>query len=1416
MSLIQNWINDLSDRGVKLWVQGDRLRYSGSEDVLTPQLLAELSKHKAEIIATLNQNLAISDRSKLSTIQPVSRDQNLPLSFSQQRLWFLNELEGGESAAYNWPAPAIALTGKLDPQVLIKAISEIVRRHEVLRTNFININGEIVQKIQPPKLLNIPIIDLQSYPEAEQAIAVKELAAVERAKPFDLQKGEIFRCQLLRLSETSHVLVLAVHHIAADGWFMGIFLKEFASIYTAFSQGEQSSLPELPIQYADFAAWQRNWLQGEVLERHLKYWRQQLAHLPPLLELPTDRPRPPIQTFQGSKVPFRLSLSLTQQLKRLGQQNGATLFMTLCTVFAVLLARYCGQTDIVIGSPIANRDRAEVENLLGFFVNNLVLRIQIHQNPSFQELLTQVKKIALDAYDHQSLPFEKLVEELQPERNLSYHPLFQVMFILQNSPTQSLELPDLSLSGIEVESHTTQLDLTLEMLDSPNGLAGNLEYNTDLFERSTIDRIVRHFQNLLEAIVINPDQKIYNLPLLTQLESQQILIDWNDTAVNYPTDICLHELVEAQVAQTPNAIAVIYEDQTENQKLTYQELNQKANQLAHYLQKHGVKPDQPVGICVERSLEMVIGLLAILKAGGAYVPIDPTYPKDRLAFMFADSQVSVLLTQQKLLAQLPEHTAHTLCLDSEWTLFADESDRNPPRLSNADHLCYIIYTSGSTGKPKGAMNNHRGVVNRLLWMQSTYQIGTSDCVLQKTPFSFDVSVWEFFWTLSTGAKLVVAKPEGHKDTSYLKQLIIQSGITTLHFVPSMLQVFLEAETDLSKCSSLKRVICSGEALPIDLQRRFFERLDCELHNLYGPTEAAIDVTYWQCQANSHLSTVPIGKPVANTQLYVLDNYLQPVPIGVAGELHIGGVQVGRGYLNRPELTAEKFIRDPFSADSDARLYKTGDRVRYLTDGSIEYLGRIDFQVKLRGFRIELGEIEATLAQYSPVNQAVVTVDHHQSSDRLVAYLVCKVGSKVSIPDLRRFLKENLPEYMVPSAFVVLDSFPLTQSGKIDRRALPKPNHSQTSQNIINTNYPQDELELRLAQIWQRLLGIKSPSTHDNFFELGGHSLLAIRLSAQLEELVGHPVPIMSIFQSPTIADLAKLLRQGWTPSWNHLVPLKPDGINPPFFCIHEGFGEVFVYRNLVKHLDANQPFYGLQAQGLDGKRPPLNRIEQMATNYLTEIRSLQPEGPYYLGGFCAGGIVAYEMAQQLHRQGQEVALLVLMDTGFQNDILVPAKEFWEMRWRNFLKISLLEKIKRTAQKPKKYFETIRDIFKLLQCRFYLKKNYQLPPDLRKFYLYYNNMMAHVEAVECYRPQPISYPVTLINTTVFDKTRLSDYKQLWSQLALKQIDYHIIEGVHNLVFEEPEVQQIALKLQACLDKSLSNNCKDSFKNRQESK
>jgi amino acid adenylation domain-containing protein len=788
--------------------------------------------------------------------------------------------------------------------------------------------------------------------------------------------------------------------------------------------------------------------------------------------------------------------------------------MTLLAAFQTLLYRYCGQDDIVVGSPIANRRKSELEGLIGLFTNLLPLRTNLSGNPSFRELLERVRQIALDAYAHQDIPFGKLLEELKPNQDPSRPPLFQVVLVLQNTPTGALVLPGLTLTPLENETATAKFELLLSLTETEAGLQGSFEYNTDLFDAATIERMVGHFQTLLEGIVANPDEAIATLPLLTEPERHQLLVEWNDTRTDYPQDKCVHQLFEEQVERTPEAIAVVFEDQ----QLTYRELNQRANQLAHYLQTLGVGPEVLVGICVERSLEMVVGLPGILKASGAYVPLDPTYPSERLAFMLEDAQVPVLLTSRELAKQLPECSDHLLCLDGVWESIAHESDQNPVSDIRPDHLAYVIYTSGSTGKPKGVMNTQRGVVNRLLWMQDEYQLTSVDRVLQKTPFSFDVSVWEFFWPLLTGARLVVARPEGHKDRDYLVRLINQAQITTVHFVPSMLHAFLEAEA-LETCYSLKRVICSGEALPLDLQEGFFQRLHCELYNLYGPTETAIDVTHWQCQPGSQLQKVPIGRPVANTQLYILDSALKPVPIGVAGELHIGGVQLARGYHNRSELTAERFIHHE---ELGTRLYKTGDLCRYLADGNIEYLGRIDHQVKIRGFRIELGEIEAILSQYPSVQQGVVLAREDQPGDkRLVAYVV--VADEAPSPhELRNFLKQTLPEYMIPSVFVTLESLPLTPSGKLDRKALPKPEGSDMSS---STPYvaPRTPLEQELAEIWAQVLNLEQVGIHDNFFGLGGHSLLATQVVSRVQQALSIDLPLRFLFEFPTIAELSQRL-----------------------------------------------------------------------------------------------------------------------------------------------------------------------------------------------------------------------------------------------------------------------------------------------------
>ena len=909
------------------------------------------------------------------------RDQPLPLSFAQQRLWFLDQLDPG-SPLYNAPW-TIRMKGALNPTALAGAMNEVVRRHEVFRTTFTSIDGQPFQVIAPELEISIAMVDISGVPSEEREAEVQRLAVEGARQSFNLKTGPVFRVSLLRLDTEEHVLLLNSHHIANDGWSMWQFIRDLGTAYESICEGRPCELPELPIQYADFAVWQRNWVTGNVLERQLGYWKKQLEGAPDTLELPTDHLRPATSSYRGAVERRTCSRSLAEKLSRFSRSENATLYMTLLAAYQALLYRYSGQDDIVVGSPIANRTRSETEGLIGFFVNTILMRTDLSGNPSFRALLQRVREAALGAYANQDIPFEKLVEALRPDRYLGRLPLFQVWFALQNVPRTEFRLGGLELTSVDSHNGTSKFDLGLFAVERPDGLYLTAEYSTDLFDAATIKRLLTHYQVILEAVVENPDQRIGELPLLTDAEWRQVVVEWNATDREYPGERPLQQFIEDQVERTPDAPALIFE----SQQLSYRELNARANQLAHRLRRLGVGPEKLVAICAERSPEMVIALLASMKAGGAYVPIDPDHPRSRVSVMLEDAEPAVLVTQQHLLGVLPEHRAPTICLDTDWQEIASESRENPAVLNNGKDQAYMIYTSGSTGKPKGVPNVHEGIVNRLLWMQDAYCLNGSDRVMQKTPYSFDVSVWEFFWPLMTGACLVVARPEGHKDPSYLVNLIQERQITTMHFVPSMLRMFLEAG-EVERCTSLRRVVCSGEALPFDLQQRFYERLGAELHNLYGPTEAAVDVSYWHCSPESALSVVPIGKPIWNTQLYILDSYLQPVPVGVPGELHIGGVNLARGYWKQPELTAQKFIADPFSGKPGARLYKTGDLTRFLPDGNIEYLGRIDHQVKIRGFRIELGEIETTLDSHPGVMQSVVMAREDVPGDkRLVGYVV---------------------------------------------------------------------------------------------------------------------------------------------------------------------------------------------------------------------------------------------------------------------------------------------------------------------------------------------------------------------------------------------------------------------------------------------
>ncbi|WP_164003036.1 non-ribosomal peptide synthetase, partial [Pyxidicoccus caerfyrddinensis] len=1044
----------------------------------------------------------------LPPLRPVERTGAPPLSFAQQRLWFLDQLIP-DSTLYNMPAP-LRLEGTLDTAALERSLSELVRRHEVLRTSFPEEAGQPLQVIAPPAPLPLERVDLSALPADEREAEARRLIEAECRKPFSLAQGPLLRALLLKLDAQQHMLLLNLHHIVSDGWSMGVLVREVAALYEAFSQGQPSPLPELPVQYADFAAWQRQWLQGETLEAQFSYWRQHLAGAPQVLELPTDRPRPATPSYRGATLSRLMPKELAQALSALCQREGVTSFMALLAGFQSLLSRYSGQTDIVIGTDIAGRTHADTEGLIGFFVNQLVMRGDLSGDPTFRELLRRTRKATLGAYAHQDVPFEELVRVLNPERSLAHAPLFQVKLALQNAPTSELKLPGLAFRSVEGNTGAAKLDLSVFINETPEGLACLCDYSTDLFDAQSMARLLEHLQVLLEAAVAHPDTRLSSLPLLTEAEHQRVLIEWNDTRAPLAVDTCIHHLFEAQVQRTPDAPALGFEGQW----LTYRELDARANQLAHHLRSLGVGPEVRVGLCAERSLELVVSLFAILKAGGAYVPLDPSYPRERLAWMLEDSRPAVVLSQPALLTRLPEMQGAVV------VSLGDEALRGlpthaPSPLATPDSLAYVIFTSGSTGRPKGAMNAHRGVVNRLLWIQHAQPLSAQDVVLQKTPYSFDVSVWEFFWPLICGARLVLARPGGHQEPDYLARLISEQRVTTTHFVPSMLQHFLE-QPGLERCTSLQRVVCSGEALSHELAQRCLQRLpSAQLHNLYGPTEAAVEVTAFHCLPQDGRHSIPIGRPIANTSIRLLDSHLRPVPTGVPGELFIGGIQVGRGYLARPELTAERFIPDPFSDTPGARLYRTGDKARWLADGNIEYLGRLDFQVKVRGLRIELGEIEATLEKHPQVRQAVVVV---RDGSRLVAYVVPPRGEQSpSTADVRDFLRQKLPEYMVPSAFVALEALPLTSSGKVDRKALPASDSAPAT--TVEYVAPRNATEQLLCDIWAQVLGRKQVGIHDNFFELGGDSIISLQVVARARR-AGLVLATRQLFQHQTVAQLA--------------------------------------------------------------------------------------------------------------------------------------------------------------------------------------------------------------------------------------------------------------------------------------------------------
>ncbi|BAZ54107.1 amino acid adenylation domain protein [Nostoc sp. NIES-4103] len=1052
--------------------------------------------------------ITLGDVSVVTLAQIEKSTDYHPLSFSQQGLWFIHQL-APETFAYNIPI-VINLTGQLNIAALTQSINAIIQRHEILRTKFVLVDSQPVQVIHPTVNFSLPIEDLRELSADNTTVAVEGLTKELAQHQFDLSSQPLLRGLLLHLTNNEYKLLLTFHHIIADGWSVGVVIGELAALYEAFANQKPSPLPKLPIQYADFAYWQRKYLHPQRIDNLLTYWKQRLGGKLPILDLPCDYPRSPIQTFNGAKVQLSLPNNLTEALKQLSHTEGATLFMTLLAAFKTLLYRYTGQTDILVGSPVANRNSVEVESLIGLFVNVLVLRTDLSQEPSFRELLARVKSTALEAYIHQDLPFDKLVEELQPERDLSHNPLFQVMFVLQNVPIPTPQLSDISLTFTEGDNASAKFDLTLFMEDREQGLVATLEYNTDLFNADTIHRMLGHFQTLLQAIVNEPDTSIVELPLLTEVERHQLLFEWNNTQINYPQNQCIHQLFEQQVESTPDAIALIFG----NQQLTYKELNERSNKVAHYLKTLGIQPDVFVGICMERSLEMVIGILAIIKAGGAYVPLDPTYPKERLAFMLADAQVSVLLVQSHLVQQIPTHQAQVVCLDRDSQEFAAYSFDNPTSEVTAENLAYVIYTSGSTGKPKGVQIPHSAVVNFLMAMRQTPGLTPTDILLSVTTLSFDIAGLEIYLPLIVGAQVAIVSRQEASDGIQLSNCLNACGATVMQATPATWRMLIAAGWNGNQ--QLK-ILCGGEALDHTLAQQLQQR-GKEVWNLYGPTETTIWSSVSQVNTQNNIA---IGSPIANTQFYILDQYCQLVPIGVVGELHIGGAGLARGYLNKPELTQQRFIASPF--ETGKYLYKTGDLVRYRAKGSIEYLGRIDHQVKIRGFRIELGEIETVLKQHPKIRETVVIArEDIPKNQRLVAYVLPHPEMTFSVQELRDYLKDKLPDYMVPSIFVELNKLPLTPNGKIDRRALPVPEIQRLD---LKEAYeaPNSEVERAIAKIWQEILHLKRVGINDNFFDLGGNSLLVVQVNHKLREILHCNISVVEMFQNPTIKSLAKYI-----------------------------------------------------------------------------------------------------------------------------------------------------------------------------------------------------------------------------------------------------------------------------------------------------
>ncbi len=1331
-------------------------------------LLRKMSPERRALVAKL---LAESGGpAPLASPVPVrAPGENCPLSYAEQRLWFLDRLEP-DSPWYNVHR-AVTVRHPVRPDLLRRVYEQVVEHHEILRTTYPARDGRPRRRIAPSQSIDFEVVDLRELPEPEREFEAHRRLREDARRPFDLENGPLVRVRLLVLGEEWNIILAAFHHIVSDGRSVHNWLGQTYDLYAALRDGEPSPLPPLPIQYADYALWQRSEDQARLLEPQLDYWKQRLAGAPPFLALPADRPRPRSQSYQGDQLPLRLPADLGQQLRALGRGENATLYMMLLAAWTVLLARYSGQTDVLVGSPVANRDRPEFEHLIGCFINTVVLRVDLSGDPTFRELLHRVREAVLEALANKDLPFEKLVDELRPERVLSHQPIFQVMLNLQEYRSGELQSGD-DYSSIDLHNGTSVFDLMLSLTETGAGLEGFLEYNTDLFDEATIVRHWDHLSVLLDAIIADPDQPISRLPLLRAAERTAILQGWNQTGKDYPATT-IHALVEEQAARTPGAVAIVHQGRA----WSYAELNRRANRIAHSLRQRGVERESLAGISMNRGPEMVAAILGILKAGAAYVPLDPRYPPARLATMIADSRMQVLLGAPDLEAGLAEYAGDVTFLDVTLLDREGASDENPAEAAAPGSLAYVIYTSGSTGRPKGVAIEHRSVVNLVCWARETFPAELWRGVLAGTSISFDISVFEFFAPLVAGGAIVLAE-----DVREIPEASGGVEITLVSTVPSAMAALVDGRRIPA---SARAVVLAGEKLSTPLVDRIYNETSIrEVYDLYGSTETTVHSTL---TLRERAAPANVGRPLANTRIYVLDEHGQPVPPGVRGEAWIGGAGVARGYLHQPGLTAERFLSDPFAARAGARMYRTGDVARHRADGTLEILGRRDNQVKVRGFRIEIEEVEAAIREHPGVRECGVIVSEPIEGDRRLAGFFETNGAAVATSEeVRRFLSARLPDYMVPATLIALDELPRTASGKIDRNALEPPLTPPRADHG-GPVAPRDALEAQFVRMWERVLNVHPVGITDNFFDLGGHSLLAVALFAELEKVMGRRLPLATLFEAPTPAELARVVRtEGWSPPWKSLVAIHPGGSRPPLYCIHADGGEVLFYQDLAHHLGPDQPVFGLQSPGLDGETEPLDSVEEIAAHYLSVIRTLEPKGPYHLAGFCLGAYIAHEMARQLQEQGEEVPVLGVFNTDGGWKTVDSWFDGLAMHRRYLRKTSLREKAAYVAFRLRYRLGRATILgghgFSALLRRFGRTPSLSL----RQLHL----RRANLRAVD--RFSPGVYRGRLIYFQGKAEPNRTP-EQFWEPLVTGGIETHVVEGKGIDVLLEPGVRQVAERL-----------------------